>query len=171
MSVVDSVVLKFVPTGRGLSHSVGLMPYAGNPESASLLQSVAEAMLGRWAGTLPLLLVHDEFGMLRVIFACSDDINPVVTLRLHLLWIKYGWGVLVFAMCDNLVYDPATWAPYLGEPWGDIDPALASWLQREMDRHLDSRGDRTDEDQWKTPIPFGGTMGLFTGDEADPRIE
>lgn len=171
MSVADSVVSDFVATGKGLSRSVGLMPDAGDPESASRLRSVAEAMQGRWAGTTPLLLVDDGFGMLRVIFACSEDINPVVTLRLHLLWVEHGWGVLVFAMSDNAIYDPVGWNPHLGEPWGEIDSALADWLQREMDCLVGSAGDRTDEDQWKTPIPFGGTMGLFTGDHADPRIE
>lgn len=169
MSVADSVVSDFVATEKGVSRSVGLLPIAGDPESASALRSVAKAMQGRWAETTPLLLVDDGSGPLRVIFACSEDIDPVVTLRLHLLWRWHG--VRVFALNNNASYNRVAWSLYLGEPWGEIDPALASWLQSEMDYLVGAPGDRTDEDQWKTPIPFGDTTRLFTGDAANPKLD
>lgn len=169
MSVAENVVSEFAPTGTGFAPLVGLLPHPSRPERASELRRVAEKMKGRWGHTFPILLADGgEDDSLRVVFACADDIDPVVTLRLHLAWAGgNGPFVRVYALCDNM---DGTSEDF-GEPWGHLDPALEDWFQATMDQLMGYVQEVTGADSWRKPVAFGDTSGIFAGDHADPHID
>lgn len=169
MDVAASAVSEFAPTGTDFAPLVGLLPHPSYPERAGELRRVAEEMKDRWGHTFPVLLADGgEDDSLRVVFAASEDINPVVTLRLHLAWAGgRGPFVRVYALCDNMYGSGEDF----GEPWGHLDPALGDWFEATMDRLMGYVREEIGADPWRKPVAFGDTSGIFAGDHADPRID